>query len=102
MLGGAGTQESCLQEVFIVSALRTPIGKFGGSLAHMTAADMGTVAARAALERAAVAAAQVEETIIGNARQAGAGPTLRGRFPFVPEFPKRYPRIQSIRLALRD
>jgi len=65
-----------LQDVLIVSAVRTPIGKFGGSLAQMTAADMGTVAARAALERAGVSPSAVEETIIGNARQAGGGPNV--------------------------
>jgi acetyl-CoA C-acetyltransferase len=63
-----------LQSVFIVSAVRTPIGKFGGSLAGLTAADMGEVAARAAIERAGIAPGQVEETIFGNARQAGGGP----------------------------
>jgi len=65
-----------LSDVFILSAVRTPIGKFGGSLAHITAADMGVVAAKAALERAGVLSEQVEETIIGNARQAGGGPNV--------------------------
>jgi len=65
-----------LQDVFILSAVRTPIGKFGGSLAHMTAADLGVVAAKAALERAGVTPEHVEETIIGNARQAGGGPNV--------------------------
>jgi acetyl-CoA C-acetyltransferase len=60
--------------VYILSAVRTPIGKFGGSLASQTAADMGTVAAKAAMERAGVQPAQVQETIFGNARQAGGGP----------------------------
>jgi acetyl-CoA C-acetyltransferase len=63
-----------LTGVFILSAVRTPIGKFGGSLASMSAADMGVVAAKAAMERAGVEPAQVEETIFGNARQAGGGP----------------------------
>jgi acetyl-CoA C-acetyltransferase len=63
-----------LHEVFILSAVRTPIGKFGGSLAAMTAADMGVVAAEAAMERAGVRPEQVEESIFGNARQAGGGP----------------------------
>jgi acetyl-CoA C-acetyltransferase len=63
-----------LHEVFILSAVRTPIGKFGGSLAAMTAADMGVVAAKAAMERAGVRPDQVEESIFGNARQAGGGP----------------------------
>jgi acetyl-CoA C-acetyltransferase len=60
--------------VYILSAVRTPIGKFGGSLASLSAADMGVVAAKAALERAGVQPQQVEETIFGNARQAGGGP----------------------------
>src|SRR5258708_39146983 len=63
-----------LQAVYILSAVRTPIGKFGGSLASLTAADMGVVAAKAAMERARVQPEQVEETSFGNARQAGAGP----------------------------
>jgi len=63
-----------LQGVYILSAVRTPIGKFGGTLASLTAADMGVVAAKGAIERAGVQAPQVEETIFGNARQAGGGP----------------------------
>jgi acetyl-CoA C-acetyltransferase len=63
-----------MQGVYILSAVRTPIGKFGGTLASLTAADMGVVAAKAAIERAGVEASQVEETIFGNARQAGGGP----------------------------
>ena len=63
-----------MQAVYILSAVRTPIGKFGGSLASQTAADMGVVAARAAIERARVRPEQIEETIFGNARQAGGGP----------------------------
>src|SRR5512132_3728101 len=63
-----------MQDVYILSALRTPIGKFGGSLASMTAADMGVVAARRAIERTGIRPEQIEETIFGNARQAGGGP----------------------------
>jgi len=63
-----------LNPVYILSAVRTPIGKFGGSLASLTAADMGAIAAKAAIERAGVQPGQVEETIFGNARQAGGGP----------------------------
>jgi acetyl-CoA C-acetyltransferase len=63
-----------LNTVYILSAVRTPIGKFGGSLASLSAADMGVVAAMAALERAGVQPEQAEETIFGNARQAGGGP----------------------------
>jgi len=63
-----------LQAAYILSAARTPIGKFGGTLAALSAADMGVVAAKAAMERAGVRPEQVEETIFGNARQAGGGP----------------------------
>ena len=63
-----------MQDVFIISAVRTPIGKFGGKLAHLTSPDLGVVAAKAALERAGVQPDQVEETIFGSARQAGNGP----------------------------
>jgi acetyl-CoA C-acetyltransferase len=63
-----------LQAVYILSAVRTPIGKFGGSLASLTAADIGVVAAKAAIERAGIQPEQVEESIFGNARQAGGGP----------------------------
>jgi len=63
-----------VQAAYILSAVRTPIGKFGGSLATQTAADMGVVAAKAAIERAGVRPDQIEETIFGNARQAGGGP----------------------------
>jgi len=76
-----------LHDVYILSAVRTPIGKFGGSLASMTAADMGVAAAKAAIGRAGIQADQVEETIFGNARQAGGGPnparqiSIRGGVP---------------------
>ena len=63
-----------MNNVYILSAVRTPIGKFGGSLASQTAVDLGVVAAKAAIERARIQPQQVEETIFGNARQAGGGP----------------------------
>src|ERR1700704_1366834 len=69
MFGG-----SSRQVVYTLSAVRTPIGKFGGSLASLTAADMGVVAAKAVIERAGIQPQQIEETIFGNARQAGGGP----------------------------
>src|SRR5207302_9930318 len=48
--------------------------QFGGSRASLTAVDMGVAAAKAALERAGVQPQQLDETIFGNARQAGGGP----------------------------
>jgi acetyl-CoA C-acetyltransferase len=63
-----------MRTVFVLSAARTPIGKFGGSFAALTAADLGEVAAKAAIERSGLPAAAVDETIFGHARQAGGGP----------------------------
>lgn len=63
-----------MQDVFILSAVRTPIGKFGGKLAGLASPELGAVAATAALERAGVEGSQIEETIFGCARQAGNGP----------------------------
>ena len=60
--------------ILLAGPARTPIGKFGGTLASMSAPDLGTTAAKAALERAGVPAGAVDETIFGHGRQAGQGP----------------------------
>jgi acetyl-CoA C-acetyltransferase len=83
--------ENRIENVFIVSAVRTPIGKFGGSLASLSAADMGVVAAQAAMERAGVRPEQVEETIFGNARQAGGGPNPARQISIRSGVPKEVP-----------
>jgi acetyl-CoA C-acetyltransferase len=80
-----------LQAVYILSAVRTPIGKFGGSLASLTAADMGVVAAKAAIERAGIQPEQIEETIFGNARQAGGGPNPARQISIRSGFPQEIP-----------
>ena len=61
-------------EVFVAGAVRTPIGKFGGSFAGLTSPELGAFAATAAMERAKVRPGDIEETIMGHARPAGAGP----------------------------
>lgn len=63
-----------MRNVHILSAVRTPIGRYGGSLAAFTAPDLGVVAGKAALERAGVRPGEVDEVIFGHARQAGNGP----------------------------
>jgi acetyl-CoA C-acetyltransferase len=63
-----------MRPVYVLSAVRTPIGKFGGAFASLTAAELGGVAALAAIERSGLPPAAVDETIIGHARQAGGGP----------------------------
>lgn len=59
--------------VVILSAKRTPIGKFGGGLATQSAVNLGTVAATAAITAAQVAPATVDQAIIGNVLQANSG-----------------------------
>jgi acetyl-CoA C-acetyltransferase len=60
--------------VFILSAVRTAIGSYGGSLRDFSAPDLGVIAAEAALSRAGIEPGEVEEVIFGHARQAGNGP----------------------------
>jgi acetyl-CoA C-acetyltransferase len=101
-----------LNAVYILSAVRTPIGKFGGSLASLSAADMGVVAAKAAIERAHIAPAQIEETIFGNARQAGGGPNPARQISIRSAIPQEVPAytvnkacasgIKSIALAFQE
>jgi acetyl-CoA C-acetyltransferase len=63
-----------MRPVFVLSAARTPIGRFGGAFASLSAADLGVVAAAAAVERSGLPPAAIDETIFGHARQAGGGP----------------------------
>jgi acetyl-CoA C-acetyltransferase len=61
-------------DVVILSAARTPIGRYGGSFKDIHPAELGAVAARAAIERAGVTAADIDEVLIGHGRQGGSGP----------------------------
>lgn len=62
------------EEIYLVAPLRTPIGRFGGSLAALTAVDLGVHAVKAVLSRSSIDPDVVDELIFGNARQAGVGP----------------------------
>ncbi|HSW20250.1 MAG TPA: acetyl-CoA C-acetyltransferase [Ramlibacter sp.] len=62
-----------MQDIVIVSAARTAVGKFGGSLAKIAAPDLGAIVIREALARAKVDPAQVSEVIMGQVLAAGAG-----------------------------
>jgi acetyl-CoA C-acetyltransferase len=76
-----------MTDVVIVSAARTAVGKFGGSLARVSAPDLGATVIRAALERAKLAPDQVSEVIMGQVLAAGSGQnparqaTLKGGLP---------------------
>jgi acetyl-CoA C-acetyltransferase len=62
-----------MKEVVIVSAVRTPVGKFQGGLAPLSATQLGALAVKQAVQRAGVDAAQVDECIMGNVLPAGLG-----------------------------
>jgi acetyl-CoA C-acetyltransferase len=71
-----------MTEVVIASAARTPIGKFGSALKDVPAAELGRIVARASLERAGLTPEDVDEVIVGHARQAGNGPNLARQIGF--------------------
>src|SRR3954453_18292142 len=61
-------------DVVILSAARTPIGRYGGSFRDIHPAELGAVAARAAIERAGLTPDAIDEVLMGHGRQAGSGP----------------------------
>jgi acetyl-CoA C-acetyltransferase len=62
-----------MQDVFLLSAVRTPIGKFLGGLAEVPAPKLGAAAVAEAIKRAGVAPERVDEVVMGNVVQAGVG-----------------------------
>ena len=62
-----------MEDIFIVGAARTPIGKFGGALAKTPASELGALVIRNVLERAGVPAEQVSEVVMGQVLTAGVG-----------------------------
>lgn len=68
--------------VYLVSPLRTPIGRYGGGLSALSAADLGVHAVKAVVDRTGVDPATVSEALIGCARQAGGGPNVARQIAF--------------------
>ncbi|VAW27491.1 Acetyl-CoA acetyltransferase, partial [hydrothermal vent metagenome] len=62
-----------MKEVYIVSAVRTPIGSFGGSLSSLTAIQLGSTAIKGALAKAKIDAKEVDEVFMGNVISANLG-----------------------------
>jgi len=82
-----------MKEAVIVSAVRTPIGKFNGSLASISAAKLGAIAIKAALERAGVDPSEVEEGIIGCVLQGGLGQNVARQAMMEAGIPKEVPSM---------
>ena len=70
------------EPLVLAAAVRTPIGKFGGAMAPLSAADLGSAAAQACLDRADLDPAAVDQAIFGHARQAGGGPNTARQVAF--------------------
>jgi len=85
-------------DVVILSAARTPIGRYGGSFKDVHPAELGAVAARAAIERAGLTAADVDEVVIGHGRQGGSGPNPGRQVGHLAGVPHRAP-AQTINKA---
>src|SRR6185503_7933316 len=80
-----------MQKIYLAGAVRTPIGRFGGTLAKWTAADLGTAAAKESLRRANIRPDQIEDSIWGCARQAGGGPNVARQITFRAGIPETVP-----------
>src|ERR1044072_117451 len=80
-----------MKNIYLAGAARTPIGKFGGTLASLTAADLGVEAAKESLRRAGVAADQITDSIGGCAHQSGGGPNVARQITFRAGVPQTTP-----------
>lgn len=80
-----------MKSVFLTGAVRTPIGRFGGSLKDWTAADLGTAVAKESLRRANISPNKIDDAIWGCARQAGGGPNVARQISYRAGVPDRVP-----------
>ena len=76
-----------VNKVVILSAVRTPVGKYGGSFKDTSAVTLGTIATQEAIKRAGISAEMVDEVIFGQARQAGNRPNPARQILFKAEIP---------------
>ena len=79
-----------MKEVYIISAVRTPIGSFGGSLLGFSATRLGAIAIKAAIERARIEPPMVQELYMGNVLSANLGQapaTQAARYSGLPDIP---------------
>lgn len=82
-----------MREVVIVSAVRTPIGSFGGSLKDFSAVDLGAIAVKEAIKRAGIDPAIIEEVVFGNVLQGGLGQNVARQVAMAAGVPKEVPAM---------
>ncbi|HEX2163209.1 MAG TPA: thiolase family protein [Thermoanaerobaculia bacterium] len=89
-----------IRDLVLVGGARTPMGDFNGSLAEVTAIDLGVHAAKAAMERAGVAPEEIDHTIVGNVLQTSADAIYGGRHVALKAgVPKERPALTVNRLC---
>lgn len=82
-----------MREVVIVSAVRTPIGSFGGTLKNFSAVELGSIAAKEAIKRANIDPKIIDEVIIGNVLSAGLGQNVARQVAIKSEIPVETPAM---------
>ncbi|HEX8746919.1 MAG TPA: acetyl-CoA C-acetyltransferase [Pyrinomonadaceae bacterium] len=80
-----------MEKIYLVGSVRTPIGRFGGSLSSLTAADMGVEVARESLKRARLSPSEIQDSVWGCARQAGGGPNVARQITYRAGLPETVP-----------
>lgn len=80
-----------MKNVYLAASVRTPIGRFGGTLASWTAADLGVAVAKETLQRAGLQAGDIQQSIWGCARQAGGGPNVGRQITYRAGAPETVP-----------
>lgn len=88
-----------MKEVVIVSAVRTAIGSFGGSLSGFSATDLGVIAATEAIKRAGITPEQISETIVGNILSAGLGQNIARQIAIKSGIPASQPAMTINKLC---
>jgi len=79
------------ESVVVIDGVRTPIGRFGGSLTSLSARELGIIVTKEVLRRSNLKPEQIDEVIFGNARQAGNGPVLARQIAFFSGIPADVP-----------
>ncbi|MFJ7928944.1 acetyl-CoA C-acetyltransferase [Peribacillus sp. NPDC096448] len=88
-----------MREVVIVGAARTPVGAFGGSLANVSAVDLGVVAAKEAIKRANILADMIDEVLVGNILSAGLGQNVARQVAIHAGIPETTPAMAINKLC---
>lgn len=82
-----------MEKVVIASAVRTPVGSFGGALKSVSAVELGAIATKEAIKRAGIDPAIIDEVVIGNVLQAGLGQNVARQVSLNAGIPKEVPAM---------